>query len=348
MAQLHVRLDADGVTPKTRAATTSWSALLAEAGRKSIGPTGTIETRLTPESLVISFGVEAARVDDALRAIDAALRARGNRPPSTPVPAHPTLQVVDDVVDADAARALFPGLPIALPVDGAALDPPSAKALGDAMSPDRLAVVVVGPDTGDALLARTLRAVTAPLPKPQPRTAPTLPTAGKTIHEQQDGTRSSSSLTSLIPPRQDAAGLMVLAELLGGRFLRSSVAAGVVVDVTAPDRVSLLGAEDTAVEQIRRVAAAAPPPEVVDAARDRVLTARLSSLNDPARVAHALGQAILDGHPTRVEDEIAALASLPPIEISLAAAALQSAFVVVARTMGGEPSTSASPPAPTP
>ncbi|MDP2343864.1 MAG: hypothetical protein Q8O67_23090 [Deltaproteobacteria bacterium] len=342
VAQLHLRLDANELAPKTRACTTAWSALLADAGRKSIGPTGTIESRLTPDSLVLSFGVEAARIDDAIKAIDAVLRARSSRPGPT-IPALPNaLPVVDDVVDAAGARALFPGQPLALSLEGGTLDATTAKALGDAVTPDRLALVITGPDSGDALLARVNRLVTAPLPRPQVKPTSTPPTAGKTITEKT-GPKSSSSLTSLIPARQDAAGLLVLASLLGGRLVRSSVAAGVVVDVAAADRVALLIAEDDALEQIRRVAAAAPPPEVTDAARERVLAARLSSLNDPARVAHALGQAILDGRPTRVEDEVASLQVLVPAQVSLAAAALAAAHVVVARTPGPEP---APPPPP--
>jgi hypothetical protein len=336
VAQLHLRLDASELTPKTRAATTAWSALLADAGRQSIGPTGTIESRLTPDSRVLSVGVEAARIDDAMKAIDAVLRARSNKPGATIPGPLSALPVVDDVVDAAGARALFPGLPIALPLEGAPLDATRAKSLGDSVTPDRLALVVTGPDSGDNLLARANRFFTAPLPKPLARPAPPASTQGKTITEKA-GPKSSSSLTALIPARQDAAGLLVLASLLGGRLVRSSVAAGVVVDVTAPDRVALIAAEDDVLEQIRRVAAAPPPPEVTDAARERVLNARLSTLNDPARVAHALGQAILDGRPRRVEDEVASLQVLTPSQVSLAAAALAAGWVVVARTPGPEP-----------
>ena len=73
VAQLHVRFDPAELSPRVRAATRDWSDRLAEASRKSIGPTGTVESRLTPDSVVFSFGVEAARVDDAIRAMNARL-----------------------------------------------------------------------------------------------------------------------------------------------------------------------------------------------------------------------------------------------------------------------------------
>ena len=337
VVQLHVRLEGSELPPRVRAATTAWSALLADAGRRALGPTGTTETRLTPDSLVISFGVEAARFDDALRALDSVLRGRAPKLPTTQPLVPGSLQVTDDVVDAAGARALFPGQPLALSLEGAPLDAAALQLLAGAMTPDRLALVVAGPDSTDALLARVNRTITAPLPKAQNRPAPSSSsTPSKTITEKP-GPSSSSSVAVLIPARQDAAGLLVLASLLGGRLVRSSAAVGVVVDVTAADRVALVAAEDDVLEQIRRVAAAPPPPEVTEAARDKVLRGRLSTLNDPARVAHALGQAVLDGRPTRVEDEVASLQSLTPSQVSLAAAALAAAVVVVTRTPGPDP-----------
>ncbi len=350
VAQLHLRLDASEITPKTRSATSAWAAQLAEVGRASIGPNGTIEQRLTPESLVLSFGVEAAHVVDAIAAIDSVLRARSNRPGSPPPRPPAPLSVVDDVVDAATARALFPGEALALSTEGGVLDATTARSLGDVLNTKsddtgtlpRLAIVVVGPGSGEALLAQVNHFLTAPIRPTLVTAQPTRRKASVTISEQE-GPSSSSSLTLLIPPRHDAAELLVLAALLGGHLVRSSGAVGIVVDVTAADRRALVEAENDAVDQVRRVAAAPPPPEVVDAAREQVLAARLSSLNDPARVAHALGQAVLDGRPTRVEDEIASLQALTPTKVSLAAAALAAAAVIIVRTPGPEPTSSASP-----
>ena len=334
VAQLHVRFDPAELSPRVRAATRDWSDRLAEASRKSIGPTGTVESRLTPDSVVVSFGVEAARVDDAIRAIDSVLRQRGQRPAATVATPIPTLVVVDDVVDAAAARALFPGLPISLPIDGDVVDANSAKALGDAMTPERLAIVVTGPDSGDVLLQRVQRLVTAPLPKADAWQVPSASwSAGKIIHERS-GPRSTSSLTSLVPCPTDDAALLVLAHLLGGRFVRSSVAAGVIVEVHAADRVARLAGEDEALDQIRRIAVASPPPEVVESARNFVWMQRLASLSDPGRVAYALGQALSGSRPKQIEEEMVSLQTLQPAQVSLAAAALAQAFVVVTRTSG--------------
>lgn len=364
VAQLHIRLVADEVSPRARAATTSWAALLADAGRKSIGPTGTADVRVTPDAVVVSFGVEAARADDALRAVDAALRARSNKPGSTAPTPPGQLAILDDVVGAEQARLAFPGQPISLPIDGGVLDAATSRALGDAVSADRVVVVVVAPYAGDALLTRMTRTVTAPLPKgatPTTATTPTTPTTAtptstatgaalaRTIVVRADPatptnpTRSASTVTWTIPPRSDA-GLLVLAALLGGRPVRSVTAAGIAVDVVASDRVALIRAEDDILDQVRRVASAPPPPEVVEAARARIATSRLQALTDPAKVAHATGLAALEGRPTRVEDEIASLSSTSPQNVSLAAASLFTASIVITRTPGPEPA----PPPPLP
>ncbi len=340
VAQLHIRLVADEVTPKARAATTAWAAQLADAGRKFI-PTGALEVRVTPDAVVVSLGTEAARVDDALRGVDAILRARSNKPGATPPLPPGLLSVVDDVVSAEQARLMFPGQPLSLPIAGGTLDAATSKALGDAVSADRVVVVVVAADTGEGLLARLTKIVTAPLPRGTPVvTTMAGGPASKVIFLRPDTTplKSTSTLTWSIPPRADA-GLLVLAELLGGRSQRALGTAGIALDVVAADRAAVVRAEEGALDQVRRVAAAPPPPEVVEAARARVSTSRLQALTDPARVAHAVGLAALEGRPTRVEDELAALSSTTPQSVSLAAASLFSAAVVIARTAGPEPTT---------
>ncbi len=341
VAQLHIKLAPDDITPKQRSATSSWAAQLADAGRKNLPVGAVVEGRVTADSVVISWGV-AASVADAdvvvLKAVDAALRARSQKPPSasgaTPLLALAPLQVVDDAISASGARVQFAGSGYGLPEEGSVVDAAAAKALGDAVTADRTAVVIVAADTGDALLVKLSKWVTAPLYKPQPTSTPPLPTTTSTV--ASPGTTSTSTLTWWIAPRSDA-GLLVLAELLGGRPVRTLSAAGIAVDVKADDSAALAAAEQNALEQVRRIAAAPPPPEVVEAAVARVTTTRLQALTDPAKVAHALGQAALSPRPSRLEEEFIALSSTTPQTVSLSAAALSQGSIVITRTPGPDP-----------
>lgn len=309
VAQLHVRLAPD-LTPAARAATTTWALLIADAGRRFVGSDGAVEVRVDGSSVVVSYGVEAARVDDALRAVDAALKARPKPLAPTAVPPTVARLIVDETGVKDAS------------IEGGAYDAAAAKAFAG-VSADRVAVVVVGADSGASLVARVSRVVTAPVARAAAATAPTIPTG----IVERDGTGFSSTLTWWTPARTDA-GLLVLAELLGGRIVTARGLLGLSLDVAGADRASLLAAEDAAVAKVRLIAEVAPPHDVVDEAAAAATTKKLSTLTSPSRVAFAVGRAALEQAPTRLEDEIAALSSTNPSSVAQAASSLASTSIV--------------------
>jgi hypothetical protein len=275
VAQLHVRL-APELRPDARAAATSWAHHLAQSGRRSLPVGASVSVLVHADALVVSFGVDAARLDDALKALDAALRARSAKP--TDVSRVDTLAVVDDAVGPAAAARLFAGDPRSLPVDGAS-DAASLKLLGDTLDAGAVHVVVAGSDVDAGLVARAQRLIAAPLPKraPSPTSVPTQATPSTPSTTTLETAGLSARTTLLAPAGTSAAAVWVVAEVLGGRSLRSGVQQGVSVDV---DDVSAVRARLVSLSDVD-----------ISAARSRVVRARAEALTSPAKLAYAIGQA---------------------------------------------------------
>lgn len=273
VTQLHVLL-APELRPDARAAATSWAHHLAHSGQRLLPVGATASVLVHADAAVVSFGVEAARLDDALKAVDAALRARSA--PPVDLPRVGTLAVVDDAVGAAAAARLFAGHPRSLPVD-APTSAAAQKLLADAIDASAVHIVVAGSDTDAGLVARAQRLIGAPLPK---RTTPELwrastpsPPALTTL---ESGALSART-TLIAPAGVSRAAVWVVAELLGGRSVRAGLQHGVSVDVDDIDavRARLVNVSDADVA----------------AARSRVVRDRASALTNPAKLAYAIGQA---------------------------------------------------------
>jgi len=304
-AVLQLRLAADDVTPKQRAATTAFVAVLADAGARVLGSAGRVEARVSADVATIAFGATADQPELPVRALDAALRALKTAKP-TAVVSPAVLDIVDDDLDVGSAAALLPGRAAGLVVDGGVIDAASFKALADTVRTDRVAVGVVGPGTPQDVLARAVKVLGAPITRgPAAVVAAPLVEEKRTITVEQ---RKDSGPTSMLSwwtstpttPNERAAAL-VLAELLGGRIARGGDRLGVVVTVTGTDRATLLSAETNKTELLKKLTTTALTATELSTATTTALRVRLARLDDPTRLAHAMSRGLLDNADAAAE-----------------------------------------------
>ena len=337
-AVLEIRLAADEVSPKTRAATTAFVAVLADAGARVLGSSGRVQARVGADSIAVAFGATADQPDLPARAVDAALRALKTTKPTTVV-SPPALDVVDDDLDVAAAAWLLPPTAAGLAVDGAAIDAAAFRALADTVRVDRVAVALVGPGSAEDVLARGMRAIGAPLAKAV--TAAVVAGVDDTrsilIERRDPGSTSSTSTIAWWAKTPstvtERAAVIVLAELLGGRIARSADRIGIVVTVTAADRGALIAVETARAQQLAKLSSAAPTVAQVTTATTTALRARQARLDDPTRLAYALGRGLLDGDDvsTNALAELAAISDVTAAAVTAAASRLNSGLQLVQR-----------------
>ncbi|HEY1098034.1 MAG TPA: hypothetical protein VGF99_03860, partial [Myxococcota bacterium] len=257
-AVLELRLTADELSPKQRAAFSAFVAAVADAGAKTLGSNGRVEARVNADGAAIAFGATADQPELALRAADAALRSIKGLKPAGVAPA--LLDVVDDDLGVDVAAVLLPGTASGLAVDGGAADVATFRAIADTLRADRVAVGVVGPGTPDEVLARAIKVLGAPVARRVDGVAGRAPDARQlTIETRSD--RSTTTLTAWAASPstpQERAAVIVLAELLGGRVVRGAGLVGVSVDVTGANRVALVSAEQQKLDLLKRWSSSSP------------------------------------------------------------------------------------------
>jgi hypothetical protein len=344
VVQLHVRTAGEGLTAEQARGLRTFAAALARAGEGRGQPASDRvaaaggETRVSRslDSVVISDGLPAASIDEAIRAMDTRLRERRRLVP--PLVAVPALEPPSMPPPPVVRQLMAPGHPYALPDDGATT-PAVLTALSDRLlRRENVVLVVVAPDRTGITLARINRWLRAPLP----RGALVVPAVGaldggRVALAPSEGDDVLASLWLPVPAAVPAerstrrAALLVLADLLGAEHGSAASLDWLVFDVHAREGPS---GEQARLRELE-AAARGLDDSAIAASRARARTALVRPRRAPEQLALVHGRRVL----TDLDDDDVdqALVALPPETVrALAAELLKGGRVMLRRDAASE------------
>jgi hypothetical protein len=311
VVQLHIRTAGESLTAEQAWGLNSFGAALARAGEGRGRPAlervsaagGQTHLTRTLDSVVITDGLPATHLDEALKAMDARLRERRRLvPPVVPVATlAPTLAPPPPLV----RQLMAPGHPYALPDDGPAT-PAVLTALADQLlRRENVVLVVVAPADPSSTLVRVNRWLRTPLLRGVVEVPAIGPLEGGRVALAPPDDPIVASLWLPLPAGEAArraerrAALLVLADLLGGESGSAAALDWLAFRVHAREGAA---GEQTRLNELE-AASRGLDADAIAASRVRARTHLVRPTRQPERLALARGRAALFGLDDEAVDQ---------------------------------------------